>query len=153
MSDNIGFLFGDVSRLIRRTFDQRAKAIGVTRPQWRVLTALIRHESISQVALAEMLELDAMTLCRMIDRLEKSELIERRPNPDDRRAWQLFLTPNAKSLIEQLLPIGEELLKGALEGISERDQQKLYALLEQVRGNLSSIDEINREQNELIHAK
>ncbi|WP_343040081.1 helix-turn-helix domain-containing protein [Parasphingorhabdus halotolerans] len=81
MSDNIGFLIGDISRLIRRTFDERAKEIGVTRPQWRVLTWLQRNEGISQGALAELLELDAMTICRMVDRLEAAELVERRSDP------------------------------------------------------------------------
>ncbi len=141
MSDNIGFLIGDISRLIRRTFDQRAKAIGVTRPQWRVLTWLQRHEGINQSALADMLELDAMTLCRMVDRLQSAELVERRPDPGDRRAWLLFLTPKGVALTEQLKPIGEQLLQEALHNVPSKDQQALQALLEQFRSNLQSIDD------------
>ena len=141
MSDNVGFLIGDISRLIRRTFDERARKIGVTRPQWRVLTWLKRNEGINQGALADLLELDAMTVCRMVDRLQTGGLVERRPDPNDRRAWQLFLTPKAISITDQLQPIGEQLLKEALDGIAASEQVKLLQLLDQFRGNLQKIDE------------
>ncbi|ASK87635.1 multiple antibiotic resistance protein MarR [Sphingorhabdus sp. SMR4y] len=141
MSDNMGFLVGDISRLIRRTFDERAKAIGITRPQWRVLTWLQRHEGINQSALADMLELDAMALCRMVDRLQAADMVERRADPADRRAWKLYLTSKGIALTEQLQPIGEELLQEALVDISPEDQDKMYHLLERFRTNLQSIDE------------
>ena len=141
MSDNIGFLIGDISRLIRRTFDERAKEIGVTRPQWRVLTWLKRHEGISQSALADKLELDAMTLCRMVDRLQDANLIERRPDPADRRAWQLFMTSKGLALSEQLAPIGEQLLEDALTDMLSPDRERFQALLELFRSNLQAIDE------------
>lgn len=141
MSDNIGFVIGDISRLIRRTFDERAKEIGVTRPQWRVLTWLKRNEGINQGGLAELLELDAMTVCRMVDRLQESQLIERRPDPTDRRAWQLFLTPKAIAITNKLRPIGEELLQEAMDGISEAEQEQLHHLLDQVRSRFQRIDE------------
>lgn len=146
MSDNIGFLIGDISRLIRRTFDERAKEIGVTRPQWRALTWLKRHEGINQSALAEMLELDAMTLCRMVDRLQDAELVERRRDPADRRAWLLFLTTKGIALSDQLEPIGEQLLKEALTDMPDKDQGQLLALLELFRSNLQSIDEADADR-------
>lgn len=148
MSDNIGFLIGDISRLIRRTFDKRAKAIGVTRPQWRVLTWLKRHEGINQSALADMLELDAMTLCRMVDRLQAAEMVERRPDPNDRRAWQLFLTPNGTALTEQLQPIGEQLLQEALNDVGLQDQEKLQHLLKLLRANLQLIDDEDSQRKQ-----
>ncbi|OAN99480.1 hypothetical protein A8B75_02660 [Sphingomonadales bacterium EhC05] len=151
MSDNLGFLIGDISRLIRRTFDKRAKAIGVTRPQWRVLTWLQRHEGINQVALAEMLELDAMTLCRMVDRLQAAEMVERRPDPRDRRAWQLYLTPKGTALTEQLTPIGEQLLQEAMHDLAIKDQQQLQDLLELVRSNLQDIDDIDLAAKRMVH--
>ena len=141
MSDNMGFLIGDISRLIRRTFDQRAKEIGVTRPQWRVLTWLKRHEGINQSALADKLELDAMTLCRMVDRLQDARLVERRPDPADRRAWQLFMTSKGWALSNQLEPIGEQLLQDALADMPDRDREHLQVLLELFRSNLQAIDE------------
>ena len=151
MSDNIGFVIGDISRLIRRTFDKRAKAIGVTRPQWRVLTWLKRHEGINQSALAEMLELDAMTLCRMVDRLQDAQLIERRPDPADRRAWQLFLTTEGIALSNQLEPIGEQLLQEALTDMPDNDREQLLTLLELFRSNLQSIDEADADRKKTAH--
>ncbi|VWX57115.1 Multiple antibiotic resistance protein MarR [Sphingorhabdus sp. 109] len=147
----MGFLVGDISRLIRRTFDKRAKAIGVTRPQWRVLTWLQRHEGINQSALADMLELDAMALCRMVDRLQAADMVERRADPTDRRAWKLYLTSKGSALTEQLQPIGEELLQEALVDISPEDQDKLYRLLERFRTNLQSIDEGDLLENRPAH--
>lgn len=140
MSDNIGFLISDISRLIRRLFDERAKEIGVTRPQWRVLTWLQRNEGINQGALAELLEMDAMTVCRMVDRLATAELVERRPDPSDRRAWQLYLTPKALLLTGQLKPLGEQLLTEALVGIGANEQDQLLSLLDQFRSNLQLMD-------------
>ena len=84
MKDSIGFLISDVSRLLRRRFDERARLIGVTRPQWRALTALSRQEGMQQGALAELLEVEPITLCRMVDRLEEAGLVERRRDPADR---------------------------------------------------------------------
>ena len=140
MSDNIGFVIGDITRLIRRTFDQRAKKMGITRPQWRVLTVLMRHEGVNQSVLAEMLELDAMTLCRMVDRLQDAGLIERRPDPRDRRAWQLYLTDKATPIMDKMRPMGEALLQEAMVGIDEPDRELLHVLLEAVRGNLSALN-------------
>lgn len=151
MSDNLGFLIGDISRLIRRTFDKRAKAIGVTRPQWRVLTWLQRHEGINQSALADMLELDAMTLCRMVDRLQAAEMVERRPDPADRRAWQLFLTSKGSALTEQLTPIGEQLLQEAMTALTDQDQQQLQDLLELVRCNLQDIDDADQAMKRAVN--
>ena len=151
MSDNIGFLIGDISRLIRRTFDERAKEIGVTRPQWRALTWLRRNEGINQSALADMLELDAMTLCRMVDRLQDARLVERRPDPADRRAWQLFLTTKGIALSDQLEPIGEQLLQEALTDMPGQDREQLLDLLELFRSNLQAIDEADTDRKKNAH--
>lgn len=151
MSDNIGFVIGDMSRLIRRTFDKRAKVIGVTRPQWRVLTWLQRHEGINQSALADMLELDAMTLCRMVDRLQAAEMVERRADPGDRRAWQLFLTPKGTALTAQLTPIGEQLLQEAMHDLSANDQEQLQHLLALVRRNLQDIDDADQDMKRAVN--
>lgn len=137
MSDSLGFLISDVSRLLRRSFDERARTIGVTRPQWRVLTSLARHEGINQGGLADLLEVEPITLCRMVDRLQEAGLVERRADPNDRRAWQLFLTDNATPLLEQLRARAEGMIDEALEGLSGDEATQLAALLERVRQNLS----------------
>lgn len=137
MSDPLGFLVSDVSRLLRRSFDERARTIGVTRPQWRVLTTLTRNEGINQGGLAELLEVEPITLCRMVDRLQESGLVERRSDPNDRRAWQLYLTAKAQPLLAQLGVHAEQLFAEALEGLSAEESAALASSLERVRQNLS----------------
>lgn len=137
MSDPLGFLVADVSRLLRRSFDEKARTIGVTRPQWRVLTLLARREGINQGGIAELLEVEPITLSRMIDRLQEAGLVERRADPNDRRAWQLFLTDKATPIIAQLKGWAEELFGEALDGFSESEEQQLNALLTRVQENLS----------------
>jgi DNA-binding MarR family transcriptional regulator len=127
----------DVARLMRRSFDERARSIGVTRPQWRVLSVLSRHEGINQGGLADILEVEPITLCRMVDRLQEAELIERRRHATDRRAWCLYLSGRALALIEELRPLAEEVLDGALDGITAEERVEMERILEKVRQNLS----------------
>ncbi|MEO7681457.1 MAG: MarR family transcriptional regulator, partial [Sphingomonas sp.] len=129
MSDTLGFLIGDVSRLMRKRFDERARAIGVTRPQWRTLTKLSRAEGINQGGLAELLEVEPITLCRMIDRLEEAGLVERRRDPHDRRAWRIYLTDKARPLIEQLRVVADGLFEDALDGLAGADRAVLFDAL------------------------
>ena len=137
MDESIGTLLGQVSRLMRREFDARARWIGVTRPQWMVLGLLKAHAGSNQGALAEMLEVEPITLGRMIDRLQEAELVERRADPADRRAWLIFLTEKGQLLLDQLRPLGLETLSQALEGVSEADRELVIATLLRVRANLS----------------
>lgn len=138
MSDSLGFLISDVSRLMRRRFDERARLIGVTRAQWRTLTTLSRHEGINQGGLADLLEVEPITLCRMIDRLEEAGLVERRRDPGDRRAWQIFLTTKALPLLEQLRGMADGMIEHALYGLDEAKRAKLVAALDTIRTNLNT---------------
>ena len=135
--ENIGSILADTSRLMRRSFDARARAIGVTRAQWQVLATLHRHEGINQGGLAEQLDVEPITVCRMVDRLQEADLVERRADLADRRSWRLYLTPRAHQLLEQLRPLAEVLIDDMLEGIAEADRDALAQLLEQVRANLA----------------
>jgi DNA-binding MarR family transcriptional regulator len=137
MEDNIGAMLADVSRLMRRSFDERARGIGVTRPQWQVLTVLGRHEGSKQAGVADLLDVEPITLCRMVDRLQEAELVERRRDPGDRRAWLLFLTPKARDLLEELRPLGEEVMAIALDGFSQADRDDLRQSLDRIRQNLA----------------
>jgi DNA-binding MarR family transcriptional regulator len=138
MSDNVGFLLSDVARLLRRSFDARARAHGVTRAQWRTLTMLSRHEGATQGALAELLEVEPITLCRMIDRLADAGHVERRRDPADRRAWNLYLTERSRPLLAQLRVLGEDVVGDALAGLSADEQAALTAALHHLRNNLSA---------------
>lgn len=133
----MGTLLSQVSRLMRREFDARARLIGVTRPQWMVLGLLKAHAGSNQGALAEMLEVEPITLGRMIDRLQEAALCERRADPADRRAWRIYLTEKGEGLLDQLRPYGLETLSRAFEGVSEADCELLMATLSRVRANLS----------------
>ncbi len=144
--DNIGSILADTSRMMRRSFDARARSIGVTRPQWQVLVTLRRFEGVNQGGLAEQLDVEPITVCRMVDRLQEAELVERRPDATDRRSWRLYLTPRAHQLLEQLRPMAETMIEEALEGIDPRERETLNRLLEQVRENLA------RRQTEAVAA-
>jgi DNA-binding MarR family transcriptional regulator len=136
MEENLASMLADAARLMRRAFDARARDIGVTRPQWQVLVALKRREGINQGGLAEVLEVEPITVCRMVDRLQESGLVERRPDPADRRSWRLFLTPKAGQLLDQLRPMAEDMLGQALDGVTEDDRASLAATLDRIRANL-----------------
>ena len=137
MSDNLGQVLSDVSRLLRRAFDERARGIGVTRPQWQVLTMLARHEGINQCGLAELLDVEPITLCRMVDRLQEAGLVERRPDPNDRRAWLLFLADKAGGMLDELRPLGLNLFEEAMNGLDDAEREALLSMLKRVRDNLS----------------
>lgn len=141
MSDSLAFLISDVSRLMRRRFDERARAIGVTRAQWRTLTTLSRHEGINQGGLAELLEVEPITLCRMIDRLAEAGLVERRPDPGDRRAWLIFLTDKARPLIAQLRALADGMMELALGGVDETERASVFEIIGRIRNNLNDFPE------------
>ena len=130
-------IVGDVARLARRAFDARARAIGVTRPQWQVLVMLKRHEGVNQGGLAELLDVEPITVCRMVDRLQEADLVERRSDPADRRSWRLFLTGKAADLLAQLQPLGEQLELEAFAGIDPKERAAVIATLERLRSNLT----------------
>lgn len=137
MDENIGTMLAQVSRLMRRRFDERAREIGVTRPQWHVLSILRRHEGINQGGLAELLEVEPITAGRMIDRLQDAALVERRPDPADRRAWRLYVTDKGRGLFDQLRPCALETYDEALEGIDPKEREALMTTLMRMRTNLS----------------
>jgi DNA-binding MarR family transcriptional regulator len=137
MDENIGTMLAQVSRLLRRSFDERARGIGVTRPQWGVLHLLNSNGGINQGGLAELLEVEPITLGRMIDRLQDAQLVERRPDPTDRRAWRLFLTEKGEHLLDELRPFADETYQAALEGVSDADFRLVMSVLGRMRANLS----------------
>ncbi|MBN8814051.1 MAG: winged helix-turn-helix transcriptional regulator [Sphingomonas sp.] len=139
MSDSLGFLISDVSRLLRRRFDERARQIGATRAQWRTLTVLNRSEGINQGALAELLDVEPITACRMIDRLEESGLVERRRDPADRRAWLLFLTDKSRPMLDDLRDMGGDLIDQALVGMPPPAREALNDSLDLIRANLLAL--------------
>jgi len=111
--------------------------MGVTRPQWRVLALLKRFDGSTQITIADMLEVEPITLGRMIDRLQDAELVERRADPKDRRAWRLHLTAKGRAKIKELEPTASALFVDALQGIDEAKQAELEEMLNIIRSNLT----------------
>jgi MarR family transcriptional regulator, transcriptional regulator for hemolysin len=136
---NFGFLLSDISRLFRREFNRRAGDLDLTQAQWRALAHLSRQENVRQAALAEQLEIQPMTLARQLDRLEAAGWVERRPDPDDRRAVRLHLTPAAGPLIDRIAALAGEIRGEAMAGLEAADRERLLDALCAVRANLQRI--------------
>ena len=139
MTETFGFLLSDTSRLMRRRFDERARSLGATRAQWKALFGLSRHEGINQGGLADILEVEPITLCRMVDRLEEAGLVERRRDPNDRRAWRLYLSDKARPILDELQETGAELAAQALRGIPQEKIDQLSDVLNAIRQNLAEL--------------
>jgi MarR family transcriptional regulator, transcriptional regulator for hemolysin len=127
----------DIARLGRKRFDARAKTLGLTRAQWQALANLRRQEGVSQAGLAEMLDLEPITVARLIDRMEEAGWVERRPDAADRRVHRLYIADRARPVMTQLEAISDVLLEEAFTGLSPRECDLLIDLLQRVRGNLS----------------
>jgi DNA-binding MarR family transcriptional regulator len=136
----LGFLLADVSRLMRRRFDARAREIGLTRAQWRVLTQLRRREGINQTALAEIMEIEPISLGRHIDRLVEKDFVERRPDPRDRRAWRLYLKPEVQPVLDKLRALSNANRKEVLQGIPFAESEALIDTLLKIKSNLTALD-------------
>ena len=130
------FLINDVARMLRTYADQKAAQFGITRAQWVVLARLDRSEGLKQSELAEILDLQPISLTRLLDKLCDSGLIERRADPIDRRAKRLFLTPAARPLLDKLGDLGEELMATALSGVGGESVQRMVDELGLVKENL-----------------
>lgn len=137
MTTPIAYLLSDSARLLRRAFDGRMRALGVTGPQARLLLVLGLHEGENQGFYADRLEVEAITLCRMLDRMEDAALIERRRDPADRRAWRVHLTAAGHALLPQLREGVAPLVEDMLAGLDEPERERLGDVLERVRNNLS----------------
>jgi MarR family transcriptional regulator, transcriptional regulator for hemolysin len=122
--------------MLRTYADHKASQFGITRAQWVVLVRLDRFEGIKQSELAEMLDLQPITLTRLLDRLCDNGLIERRADPSDRRAKRLHLTPAARPLLERLGDLGDELMGTALAGVQREAIEKMVDQLAIVKENL-----------------
>lgn len=132
----IGLMLHDVARLMRKRFDRRAKDFGLTRAQWQTLANLSKNEGIHQAGLAEIMEIEPITLVRIIDNLAKRGLVERRQHPKDRRVWLLHMGEEAEALLVQMRSVGEAARAEALEGVSEADRDHLHQTLTRMKSNL-----------------
>jgi DNA-binding MarR family transcriptional regulator len=145
--DTFGFLIHDVARLLRKNFNRRVQSFGLTLEQCRAILHLSRREGIQQVDLAELLEIKPITLARLLDKLQENGLIERRPNPDDRRAFCLYMTPAGHTALKKINAIGGATRADANGDIPVRDLDKLNALLSRLKTNLLEAEEDRHSSN------
>jgi DNA-binding MarR family transcriptional regulator len=137
-SSSLGFLLHDVARLMRKRFEQHARGSGLTRSQWQVLAYLSRNEGISQTGLADLLDIEPITLGRIIDRLVEMELVQRVAHASDRRVWCLYLAEAARPKLKQVRELGELTRRETLAGVSEADRDRLIKTLLTLKSNLST---------------
>lgn len=135
--EGLGFLLADVSRLMRQAFQRRLEGSALTLAQARALIYVSRHEGMRQVELAEMLEIQPITLARLIDHLAEQGLVERRPDPTDRRAYRLHLTPDAGPRLAAIREVTAGIRAEALRGLSPEEAALLTSALRRMHDNLA----------------
>jgi DNA-binding MarR family transcriptional regulator len=135
---SLGFLIHDVSRLLRKRFDRRAQHVGLTRAQWAVIAHLVRNEGVNQSTLADLVDVQKITLARLVDRLEQDGWVERRPDPGDRRANRLYLTAKVAPMWGRMRELAGEIFDEALEGLSPAERDGLIDRLMAVKRNLAA---------------
>ena len=131
-----GFLLHDVARLLRRNFNRRVQSLGLTQAQCRVILHLSRNEGIQQVALAEILEVQPITLARLLDKLEAADLIERRRDSSDRRAFCLHLRASAHPLLTKIWALAAETRCEGIVGLEEAALGQFFSTLYTMKENL-----------------
>jgi DNA-binding MarR family transcriptional regulator len=146
--ETITFEIGETAHALRKAFDRRAVGFGVTRAQWKVLFKVSRRPGLRQHELADLLEVEPITLSRIVDRLQESGLIERQSDPTDRRAWLLHVTEEAGPLVAKLKRLADEMIAEAFAGIDDKDIEITRQVLARVRENAARNMEMNRASNE-----
>ncbi|MBB3390459.1 DNA-binding MarR family transcriptional regulator [Rhizobium sp. BK275] len=147
----LGFLLHDVARLLRKRFEQRAKDLGLTRSQWQTLAYLANNEGIHQSGLAEILEIEPITLVRILDKLAERGLIERRQHPTDRRIWLLYMREAAHPILAEMRGIGDVTRGEALESVTPEQRDQLFHILSVMKTNLVQACRSPVAENETKH--
>lgn len=133
---SLGFMVNDVARLMRRNFNRQAQTLGLTQSQWQAIAYLMNNEGMRQSELATALEVQPISVARLIDRMAAAGWVERRPDPTDRRAVNLHLTPKAAPIVDQLREAGAEVRNAALQGLDAEKVKVLRECLSEMRQNL-----------------
>jgi len=138
---NFGFILNDVARLLRKVYDRRVRALGLTRSQWWVVTHLYRSEGATQSELADILEVERATLGRLLDRLEDKGWIRRQADARDRRAKRVYLTPQIEEPMRTMRSVAAEVRGDALSGLSPEEQDRFVDTLLKIKGNLMRLED------------
>lgn len=142
-----GFLLTDSARLLRKLIDRRLQPLGLSRAQWSILAILSNQEGLSQSQISSKLEIEKSTAGRLIDQVEKSGWIERRPIAGDRRVWGIHLTDQARQLLAQVEAVIFHSRTEMLHGLSAEQQESLSEILQTVKSNLSTALEFDQSHH------
>lgn len=137
---SLGFILNDVARLLRRNFNRRIQTLGLTQTQWQALVQIAIRQGMRQSELADILEVQPISVARLIDRMQSAGWVERRPDATDRRAINLYLTDKVEPILKDLKKHALEVRGEALAGISEKEQEMMMKNLLLMRGNLTKED-------------
>ena len=146
--ETLPFEIGETAHALRKAFDRRAVGLCVTRAQWKVLFRLTRTPGLRQIELADMLDVEPITLSRIVDRLEEAGLVERRADPADRRAWRLHVTQKAQPLVAKLRAVADEMIAEAFAGIDPKDIEITRRVLAEARERASRYPAVSRASNQ-----
>lgn len=136
--ETLGLLLVDVSRRMRRAFQQQLEGSSLTQAQGRALVYVSLHEGVRQVELAELLEVQPITLARLLDQLEEAGLVERRPDPADRRAYRVFLTPAAAPHLAAIEQVSAAIRAEVLRNLDDHQIATVMHALRTMRDNLAA---------------
>ncbi|MGH8850098.1 MAG: MarR family winged helix-turn-helix transcriptional regulator [Casimicrobiaceae bacterium] len=136
---DFGFLLKTAGRLYTKRFEQRAQALSLTLPQCRTLGHLSKNDGISQVRLAELADIEPMTLVRILDHMEAHGWVERRPDPVDRRARKLYVTAKARPVLRVIWRVAAQTRAEVLKGLSTDECSALLSLLKHVTANAAAL--------------
>lgn len=148
-TDRLGFLIHDAQRLMRKRFEARAAAHGLSSSQWRLLATAVKGEGVAQARLAELLEIEPISVSRLIDRMEEGGWVERRADATDRRVRMVFPTQKARTIFLEIKAIVHEVYEEAMSGLSTAQRQALIDGLKTVVTNLSDGEVPAAEQKKI----
>lgn len=134
---SFGLLIYEISRQMRKRLEQRAKGLGLTRAQWQALVKLNRNPDLSQAQLADMLDLEPITVSRLLDRMEEAGLIARRPHPTDRRIRLVSVTETAQPILDRFRVLVDELHEEILGHLKPAERAEMIARLTAIRAILA----------------
>ncbi len=137
---NVGYLMKDVSRRYVARFERHAEEVSLTLNQCKTLLYLSRNEGASQVRLCDLTEIEPMMMVRILDRMEADKLLERRPDPEDRRARRLYLTRKAALLLDEIDRISELTRSEIFAGVSKADRDAFLKVLEHIHANACALE-------------
>lgn len=152
-TDRLGFLIHDAARLMRKRFEQRASGYGLSAAQWRLLVRVVKDEGVAQARLAELLEIEPISVSRLIDRMEDGGWIERRQDQKDRRVRTIYPTSRSRDAFAAIKSVAGEVYEEALAGLSRDARRKTIEGLVVIVGNLSDGEELSLQHLDTTRKK